>query len=274
MDWCIDCSNLTSIKIFSEDPPSTDEDYFDGVASGFKVYVPKNCIEAYEEAWAGMETLPDFEEMDDLDYCLDFYGNEVLLTKYLGEETHVIIPSSISIDGVSYSVTRLDGTFKSSNIISVVIPASVREIGGFTFAACSQLDTDTNADASITLLGETPPTLLRAKVVYGGLPFFYKYVVRPRPSWIMAYSAPIYVPSTALSAYIAAAEDEDHTLGWASYLEFLEAIPEESNAGVASFANKLTISFTSCIKEHLIERDFCKLLKDFGLDIEVNTNII
>ena len=46
------------------------------------------------------------------------------------------------------------------------------------------------------------------------------------------------------------------------------------NIGVASFANKLTISFTSCIKEHLIERDFCKLLKDFGLDIEVNTNII
>lgn len=46
------------------------------------------------------------------------------------------------------------------------------------------------------------------------------------------------------------------------------------NIGVASFKNKMTITFTSCIKEHLIERDFCKILKDFGLDINVNTNII
>lgn len=46
------------------------------------------------------------------------------------------------------------------------------------------------------------------------------------------------------------------------------------NIGVVSFANKMTITFTSCIKEHLIERDFCRILKECGLDIDVNTNII
>ena len=46
------------------------------------------------------------------------------------------------------------------------------------------------------------------------------------------------------------------------------------NVGVASFKNKITITFTSPIKEHLIERDFCRILKEFGLDIEVNTNIV
>ena len=45
------------------------------------------------------------------------------------------------------------------------------------------------------------------------------------------------------------------------------------NIGVATYNNKISITFTSCIKEHLIERDFCKILKDMGLDIEINTNI-
>ena len=45
------------------------------------------------------------------------------------------------------------------------------------------------------------------------------------------------------------------------------------NIGVVSFGDKISITFSSCIKEHLIERDFCRSLKDLGLKLEINSNI-
>ena len=45
------------------------------------------------------------------------------------------------------------------------------------------------------------------------------------------------------------------------------------NIGVVSFNDKLSITFTGAIKEHFIEREFCRMLKNFGLDLEIYTNI-
>lgn len=45
------------------------------------------------------------------------------------------------------------------------------------------------------------------------------------------------------------------------------------NIAVATFNNKLSITFTDCIMEHNIERDFCRMLKTFGIDITIFTNI-
>lgn len=45
------------------------------------------------------------------------------------------------------------------------------------------------------------------------------------------------------------------------------------NIGIATFGDKISISFTSCIKEHTIERNFCRILKKFGVDIVVYSNI-
>ena len=45
------------------------------------------------------------------------------------------------------------------------------------------------------------------------------------------------------------------------------------NIGVVSFGDKFSITFTGAIKEHYIERDFCHILKQYGLDIEIFTNI-
>lgn len=45
------------------------------------------------------------------------------------------------------------------------------------------------------------------------------------------------------------------------------------NIGVATFDDKISISFTSCIKEHSIERDFCRILKKMGVDITIFSNI-
>lgn len=45
------------------------------------------------------------------------------------------------------------------------------------------------------------------------------------------------------------------------------------NIGVVSFGDKLSITFTSAIKEHAVEREFCRMLRHFGLEIEIFTNI-
>lgn len=45
------------------------------------------------------------------------------------------------------------------------------------------------------------------------------------------------------------------------------------NIGVVSFQDKISITFTGAIKEHFIEREFCKLLKSYGIDIQIYTNI-
>ena len=63
--------------------------------------------------------------------------NCVMLTRYYGSDTDVIVPSEI--DG--YRVTFLDETFcANKNIKSVTIPESVEAIGEDTFAACSNLE--------------------------------------------------------------------------------------------------------------------------------------
>lgn len=45
------------------------------------------------------------------------------------------------------------------------------------------------------------------------------------------------------------------------------------NIGVVSFQDKFSITFTGAIKEHNIERDFIKILRKYGLEIEIFTNI-
>lgn len=45
------------------------------------------------------------------------------------------------------------------------------------------------------------------------------------------------------------------------------------NIGVVSFGDKISISITGAIKEHYIEREFCRMLKDLGINVEIYTNI-
>ena len=52
-----------------------------------------------------------------------------------------------------------------------------------------------------------------------------------------------------------------------------KSIINSINIGVMSFGDKISITFTSCIKEHFIEKRFCEILKNCGLNIEIFTNI-
>ena len=72
----------------------------------------------------------------------DSYDNE-----YSGA---VIIPSSVSYDGITYSVTTIgnEAFYKCSSLTSVTIPNSVTSIGEWAFWGCSSLTSVTiNSDA-------------------------------------------------------------------------------------------------------------------------------
>ena len=45
------------------------------------------------------------------------------------------------------------------------------------------------------------------------------------------------------------------------------------NIGVVSYKDNISICFSSAIKEHLIERDFCRTLQELGLELKINSNI-
>ena len=85
----------------------------------------------------------------------DFYfdiedGNAVLIgNKKAGGTTEVTIPESATIDGQSYTVTKIgdDALKYLPNLTTVNIPASVTTIGSSVFNSCSNL-TSINVDAS------------------------------------------------------------------------------------------------------------------------------
>ena len=81
------------------------------------------------------------------------------ITKFVGSETEVIIPSTVEYNSTTYKVTAIaDGTsssgaFYDSNITSVVIPDTVTSIGNYAFSSCSNL-TSITIPSSVTSIGE------------------------------------------------------------------------------------------------------------------------
>ncbi|MCR5793822.1 MAG: leucine-rich repeat protein [Solobacterium sp.] len=73
--------------------------------------------------------------MDDFEYSIE--DSEITISKYIGTDTEVSIPSEI--DGVP--VTRInDSAFQDcSNITSIIVPDTVIKIGEYAFKGCSSL---------------------------------------------------------------------------------------------------------------------------------------
>ncbi len=81
-------------------------------------------------------------EQDPNDMEFSFSGNSATLTKYNGKNVHVEIPSTVTHNGISYSVEKIkDGAFAGcTDIISITIPKSVNQILGKAFTGCSNLE--------------------------------------------------------------------------------------------------------------------------------------
>ena len=76
-------------------------------------------------------------------------GNEAIITGYSGQDTDIVIPSSI--DG--YRVTAIgDNAFEDTMLTSVIISNGVKQVGWFAFNGCMKLKSIV-APSSITEIG-------------------------------------------------------------------------------------------------------------------------
>ena len=84
----------------------------------------------------------------DFEYTLNSDQSGILINKYVGTSENVVVPSEIdglpvlALRGVpneDYPTTVKEGVFAESNIKTVVIPATVKSIGGMAFADCREL---------------------------------------------------------------------------------------------------------------------------------------
>ena len=90
---------------------------------------------------------------DDLMYKLNTETQTAELAKFSGSAIEVIIPESVTNDGVTYRVTRWgDWCFKDHfSLKSIDIPSSVNSLGDGCFAECFAL-TSITIPSSVTSL--------------------------------------------------------------------------------------------------------------------------
>ena len=77
------------------------------------------------------------------DMEFSFSGNSATLTKYNGKNVHVDVPSTVTHNGISYSVKMIkkNAFTGCTDIESITIPKSVESILGEVFTGCSNLKT-------------------------------------------------------------------------------------------------------------------------------------
>jgi len=75
----------------------------------------------------------------DFQYELSPDSNHIIITKYIGNDKNVVIPSKIDNLTVTSLNGDTEGVFENSHIETVVIPKTVRVIGNRTFKNCADL---------------------------------------------------------------------------------------------------------------------------------------
>jgi hypothetical protein len=86
------------------------------------------------------------------DFRIDWYGNDIKITGYVGSKSEVRIPPKIQ----NNTVSRIDSSaFKNTNITSVIIPDSVTTIGSAAFQDCTRLTSITIPDSVTNINSHT-----------------------------------------------------------------------------------------------------------------------
>lgn len=88
------------------------------------------------------------------DFTYTIIGDTAEITGYIGTGGTVTIPSTVTIDAKSYSVTRIgDDAFWCSSLTSITIPSSVISIGSDAFGGCGNL-TSITIPSGVTSIGD------------------------------------------------------------------------------------------------------------------------
>lgn len=95
------------------------------------------------------------EKIGDFETNLDNENKTAELQEYNGSATELVIPSSVTYEGVAYIVTSLGEKcfYGCETIKSISIPESVTSIGDGCFRSCSSLELVTLPTSSLTSIG-------------------------------------------------------------------------------------------------------------------------
>lgn len=167
-------TRLASVIVRATEPPAISKDVFeitktvDGnpgwiLFSDATLYVPAGCKETYlqAEGWKEFANIVEGElktvTINGMKYSYITGEDETTLTDGRDRANDIgtlTIPSSISIDGITYNVTTIaDNAFRNAFMLEkVVIPEGVKSIGNDAFSLCYSL-TDVELPSTIEHIG-------------------------------------------------------------------------------------------------------------------------
>ena len=121
------------------------------------LYVPEVSLNSYKMTypWGAFGTINGKKTNTDELYKIHTDTKTAELAIYKGSATDIVIPESVTRDGVTYSVTSLGYNcfYDCESLSSVTIPSSVTSLGDWCFFCCWSL-TSVTIPSSVTSLGD------------------------------------------------------------------------------------------------------------------------
>ena len=212
---------LTKMTVLNPIPPSAYSFYYP-LYESTSLFVPFKSLGAYKTApvWCNFKNICGISDYDfEVNGC--YYkktdGNEVQLTNGpLPYHNTVIIPSNVTYQGITYSVTGINNdAFYDSGLNYLTIPVSITNIDDstFTYTNLESVFITGNGEWQAGALPETVKTLYIGSGVTGvkGMQVnpvkIYSYATTPPvcdENSFTGYDAELHVPASSVAAYFTA----------------------------------------------------------------------
>ena len=156
------CDRLSHVVSFIMDPFQISDDVFTAMAySNGTLYVPVKTGKLYKDAsgWSNFLSVLEGEmyeaTLDGMTYTYIPNLKIAKLTKGISDAKDVTIPSSISIDGISYQVTDIERSafYGINSLVNLTVSEGIKTIGYTAFKNCYNLKT-VSLPSSLVSIGD------------------------------------------------------------------------------------------------------------------------